>query len=146
MMTQAQKTGYRGEQVVANEYRKRGCVICTANFRVVTGELDLVVFDGTYLRFAEVKTRSPDSGLDPSEAVDYEKQKRLISAARAYYKAAKIEDGTPVRFDIAEVYMRTLRDYDINIIEDAFFDDSFPREYEKKKGKWHECLFCRKQR
>ena len=50
-------------------------------------------------------------------------------------QAAKIEDGTPVRFDIAEVYMRTLRDYDINIIEDAFFDDSFPREYEKKKGR-----------
>ncbi|MBQ3520024.1 MAG: YraN family protein [Clostridia bacterium] len=134
-MTEAQKTGYRGEQVVAEEYRKRGCVICTANFRVTTGELDLVVFDGKYLRFVEVKTRSPESAFDPSEAVDYNKQQRLVSAARAYYKAAKIEDGTPVRFDIAEVYMRTLRDYDINIIEDAFFDDSFPREYEKKKGR-----------
>ena len=131
-MTEAQKRGYRGEQVVAAEYRKRGCVICTANFRVITGELDLVVYDDHYLRFVEVKTRSPEAAFDPSEAVDYTKQQRLISAARAYYKAAKIEDGTPVRFDIAEVYMRTLRDYDINIIEDAFFDDSFAREYEKK--------------
>lgn len=131
-MTEAQKRGYRGEQVVAAEYRKRGCVICTANFRVITGELDLVVYDDRYLRFVEVKTRSPEAAFDPSEAVDHSKQQRLISAARAYYKAAKIEDGTPVRFDIAEVYMRSLRDYKINIIEDAFFDDSFPREYEKK--------------
>ena len=53
-MTEAQKRGYRGEQVVAAEYRKRGCVICTANFRVITGELDLVVYDDHYLRFVEV--------------------------------------------------------------------------------------------
>lgn len=132
-MTEAQKRGYRGEQVVAAEYRNRGCTVCTANFRVATGELDLVVYDGTYLRFVEVKTRSPETAFAPSEAVDAGKQARLVSAARAYYKAAKIKDGTPVRFDIAEVYMRTLRDYDINIIEDAFFDDSFVREPKKKK-------------
>ena len=100
-MTEAQKRGYRGEQVVAAQYRNRGCAICTANFRVTTGELDLVVYDGKYLRFVEVKTREPDAMLAPSEAVDYEKQNRLVNAARAYYKAAKIEEGTPVRFDIA---------------------------------------------
>ena len=132
-MTNAQKTGYRGEQVVAAQYRAKGCTVCAANFRVATGELDLVVYDGSYLRFVEVKTRSPDAAFDPGEAVDYSKQARIISAARAYCKAAKIEKDVPIRFDIAEVYMRTLRDYDINIIEDAFFDDSFPRECEKRK-------------
>ena len=135
-MTEAQKRGYRGEQVVAAEYRNRGCAICTANFRIASGELDLVVYDGTYLRFVEVKTRSPETAFAPSEAVDSAKQSRLVSAARAYCKAAKMEPGTPVRFDVAEVYMHTLRDYDINIIEDAFFDDSFVREPESKKKRF----------
>ncbi len=132
-VTQAQKIGYRGEQVVANAYRQRNCTICASNFRIASGELDLVVYDGHYLRFVEVKTRAEDTAFAPAEAVDSGKQHRIVNAARAYYKAAKIENGTPVRFDIAEVYMRTLRDYDIHIIEDAFFDDSFVREYEPKK-------------
>lgn len=132
-MTEEQKIGYRGEQVVAQEYRSRGCIICTANFRVLTGELDLVVYDGTYLRFVEVKTRAANTAFAPQEAVDSQKQQRIVSAARAYFKAAKLEDNTPVRFDIAEVYMRTLRDYDIHIIEDAFFDDSFVKEPVKKR-------------
>lgn len=134
-MTEEQKRGYRGEQVVAHAYREKGCTICSANFRVLSGELDLIVYDGTYLRFVEVKTRSEDAAFAPQEAVDAEKQRRIVSAARAYCKVAKIEENTPVRFDIAEVYMRSLRDYDINIIEDAFFDDSFVKEPEKKK-KW----------
>lgn len=127
MFTEAQKVGYRGEQMVARRYRERGCDIYASNFSVRVGELDLVVFDGRYLRFVEVKTRSPGAMLAPAEAVDEAKRQRLVAAARIFMRQAEMEN-LPVRFDVAEVLLHDLRNAEINILEDAFADDSFLRE------------------
>jgi putative endonuclease len=101
-MTEAQKRGYRGEQVVAAQYRNRGCAICTANFRVTTGELDLVVYDGKYLRFVEVKTRKNKDFGYASQAVDRRKQQKMILGARCFLNQNKMYHT--FRFDVIEVY------------------------------------------
>lgn len=123
--TESKITGLRGEQFVAREYASRGYTIISANFVSYTGEIDIIVQNKKKeLCFVEVKTRSANTYFPPSEAVDYAKQTRIISTARAFIKQTKISFRS-VRFDIAEVLLRNLRSADINIIENAFKADNF---------------------
>ena len=118
-------TGLRGEQFAAREYASRGYTIISANFVSYTGEIDIIVQDKKKeLCFVEVKTRSVNTYVPPSEAVDYAKQERIISTAKAFIKQTKISYRS-VRFDIAEVLLRNLYSADINIIENAFKADNF---------------------
>ncbi len=120
------KTGMRGEQLAARELRRRGYTVLASGFRTNLGETDIAALspEGT-LCFVEVKTRAPGGMFPPAEAVDKEKQARLINNAAAFIRAAKMQ-GRPVRFDIAEVILHDLFTADINIIEDAFGQDAFP--------------------
>ena len=65
--------------------------------------------------------------LEPSEAVDWGKQNRLINNAAAFLKYTKI-DYKRIRFDIAEVYLTDFHNAKIHIIEDAFGQGSFPEK------------------
>ena len=120
------KTGMRGEQLAARELRARGYRLLTSGFRTALGETDIAALSpGGVLCFVEVKTRSPGAMLPPAEAVDAEKQDRLLNNAAAYLKRCRIPHKG-VRFDIAEVVLHDLYTADINIIENAFGADAFP--------------------
>jgi len=128
------KTGLRGEQLAARELRNRGYEIVSANFRTNLGETDIIARSAKgELCFVEVKTRAPDGLVPPSDAVDREKQTRLINNAAAFIKYAKPE-YTRARFDIAEVILYDLSTADINIIENAFGEDTLPKGKYKKRG------------
>ncbi len=129
------KTGMRGEQLAARALRDRGDTVLTAGFRTQLGETDIISLtkDKT-LCFVEVKTRSPGGMFPPADAVDREKQARLVNNAAAYVKAVKL-DYRAVRFDIVEVILHDLTHADINIITDAFGQEYFPAvKKESKKG------------
>lgn len=113
--------GRWGEELVARELRRRGCVIEAAGWYCRMGELDLVASDGRYLRFVEVKLRKNAELYLAREAVDRRKQERLRAAA-AFYLARTPTELQP-RFDVAEVYAPEGMDTaepKINYIEDAF--------------------------
>ena len=116
------RLGYRGEQLTVRYLRKKGYKIVTVNFATAAGETDIVARakDGTYC-CGEVKTRTEGGMFPPADAVDSEKQKRLISNSYRFF-AAMHEDANSVkrRFDIAEITARSIFDADINYIEDAF--------------------------
>lgn len=118
------RLGYRGEQLTVRYLRKKGYKIITVNFATSVGETDIVARakDGTYC-FVEVKSRTEGGMFPPADAVDGEKQKRLISNAYRFF-AAMHEDPEKVkhRYDIAEVTARSIFDADINYIENAFFE------------------------
>ena len=65
------------------------------------GEIDLIVRDGGYIAFVEVKTRRAGSLVRPAEAVDRRKQKRIIQSA-VYYLMEHPADLQP-RFDVFEI-------------------------------------------
>ncbi|MDD5937864.1 MAG: YraN family protein [Clostridiales bacterium] len=94
--------GRWGEDLVAEDLRRRGCVILASGWRCRQGEIDLIAADGTYLRLVEVKLRKNNRFAQPREAVDWRKQEKLKTAA-SLYLAEHPTDLQP-RFDVAEVY------------------------------------------
>ena len=116
------RLGYRGEQITVRFLRKLGYLILTVNFATVIGETDIIARDkdGT-ICFVEVKTRTEGGMFPPADAVDAEKQKRLISNAYRYL-AVMHEDvkAVKMRFDISEVTTRDISDADIRYIKNAF--------------------------
>ena len=122
------KTGMRGEQLAARALRARGDLVLASDYHTQLGETDIITLtkDGV-LCFVEVKTRAPGGMFPPSDAVDKEKQTRLVNNAAAFISYADFE-YTAVRFDIAEVILHDLTHADINIITDAFGQEYFPTE------------------
>ena len=93
------KTGQEYENVAAEYLRAQNYQILEKNYRIRSGEIDLIARDGAYLVFVEVKYRKNASSGDPLEAVDFRKQKKIIQVAR-YYLYEKRYIDIPCRFDV----------------------------------------------
>lgn len=110
--------GKRGERSAKRALCQKGYRHLCSNYRHGRHEIDLVMLDGDYLVFIEVKARSGDGRFGtPAMAVGREKQRCLIRAAE-YYMAENHCEDQPARFDVVEVY---LDDEKIQHIVNAFF-------------------------
>lgn len=109
------ETGLLGEDIAAVWLEEHlGMRPLENRYRNHAGEIDLIMLDGDYIVFVEVKTRmtaGPGSGL---AAVNLRKQQRIARAAALYLLQKKRFDR-PVRFDVIEV-----RNDGIMHIPDAF--------------------------
>ena len=101
--------------------------IIERNNRQSHNEIDIIAIDKKYIIFVEVKTRTVDNDLysdygTPADAVTYAKQKRLITAAKAYLSNNKKYYKKQPRMDVVEVYLsdKTGKPLKINHFEDAF--------------------------
>lgn len=96
--------GRQGEDAAYWHLRERGVIIVERNYRPegLHGEIDLIGWEGDTLVFVEVKTRGPSPYRLPEAAVDREKERNLIAAARQYRRKAK-RLSSPFRFDIVSV-------------------------------------------
>ena len=94
-------TGPWGEALAAAYLRKKRYTLVACNYRCRFGEVDLIVQDRKYVVFVEVKLRSRGRKNDGVLAVNFQKQQRLIRAARCYLGEYPTE--MPVRFDIVEI-------------------------------------------
>src|SRR5262245_37288271 len=84
----------------ANYIRTLGYRIVASGFRVRSGEVDIIAWDGDVLVFIEVKSRK---GMDPPEAaVGLRKRHRVMKAAQAYMSRHRLAD-TSYRFDVVTV-------------------------------------------
>ena len=125
-MSEAKKTGDRGEALAARFLEAKGYTVLERNYRYEHGELDLVCFfpaakyrAGGQVVFVEVKTRT---GLDfgrPEEAVTEAKQRTLRHAAEAYLYERKLENAA-CRFDVVSIVLRPAQPPEIEHFEDAF--------------------------
>ena len=94
--------GRDGERRAAEWYRANGYTILARNWRVRSGELDLVVGRDGLVVFCEVKTRTSTRFGRGAEAVGHDKRRRIRALAIEWLRAA---DGhyPDVRFDVVEV-------------------------------------------
>lgn len=97
------KLGHEKEILAADYYREQKCEILESNFYCRSGEIDLIVKDKNYLVFAEVKYRKNITCGYPQEAVGYQKQRKIIQAARYYILTHQIAENMPCRFDVVAI-------------------------------------------
>ena len=114
-------TGSAGEEYAAEVLTRKGYEIITRNYRSRFGEIDIICKNDKFIAFVEVKTRSSEKYGEPKEAVNFHKQKKILSVAK-YYLAKQKED-TLCRFDVIEVKYNKENNKmtEINHIEDAFW-------------------------
>ncbi len=115
-----------GEKFAAHHLKSKKFKIIARNLHIGRNELDIIAADREFIIFVEVKTRTVD---DPSKisfevsaasAVDFEKRKRTLAAARSYL--AENPRSRQPRFDVIEIYLTKdkHRLIEINHIENAF--------------------------
>jgi putative endonuclease len=113
--------GRRGEDLAHRYLRSAGFVIVARNYRPSAGdaEVDIVARDNGTLVFIEVKARMSAEFGSPERAIDSEKEKRIVRAARSYATRASI-DWSQVRFDTVSIVFTNPPS--IVHQQDAFFD------------------------
>jgi len=110
-------TGLRGERAALFELRRRGYTVVAQrwNSARMRGDVDLVGWDGEWLCFVEVKTRT-SRGMTPAEsAVDDDKRTMIRRMARLYLRGfPESERRTiPVRFDVVSVYPGDVAEFEV---------------------------------
>ena len=125
-----------GEQS-ALEYLKvkHEYVIVAKNFQVplgrglankkVTGEIDIIAYDGDTLVFVEVKTRSSDEIAPPVAAVNLTKQRHIARTARRYRQMMNVT-AEPYRYDVVSIVV-VAGEFRIELIKNYFTDAVFQR-------------------
>ena len=81
--------GKRGEDLTVNYLKNQGFKILERNYRVKSAEADIIASKGEKIYFIEVKSRTSLSYGTPSEAVNYQKQKKYRELALIYLQKNK---------------------------------------------------------
>ena len=102
------------EDLAAAFLTRHGLRVIVRNYRCRSGEIDLVLRDGTALVFAEVRMRHGKNFGGAAESITAAKQRRIIHAARHYL--AGFGNPPPCRFDAVLL----TGSHDIEWIRDAF--------------------------
>jgi len=93
--------GKKGEELARNYLEARGFVILHVHWQHGHKELDIVAERGEMLHIVEVRSRTVPYMVEPSQTVQYQKQRNVMAAARAYlYKYRIVKE---VQFDIVSV-------------------------------------------
>ena len=114
VLTERRITGNFGEDAAAKHLKKHGYRILERNYVALGNEIDIIAKSKDSLIFVEVKTRTVghESELEsrPAASVNYEKQRKIISAASYYLSQNEYNPklfGLNVRLDVIEVYIKT---------------------------------------
>ncbi len=96
--------GRVGERLAREHLERLGYLVVTSNHRTRFGELDLIVYDDTWLVFVEVKTRRA-GGLESSvQAVSRDKCRRVRAMAAAWLvESTDRPRSRELRFDVVGV-------------------------------------------
>ena len=100
-MSDAIKTGNKGENLAAEFLQQKGYELVTRNYRYKHAEIDLIVKRNDVLVFVEVKTRSSTSFGEPEAFVDTKKAAKIFEVAEQYTYENNWNGN--IRFDIVSV-------------------------------------------
>lgn len=109
--------GKAGEDVAVAYLEDNGYVVHHRNWRKNRLELDIVAEKEGVLAIVEVKTRTSSGYMEPQEAVNRQKIRRIVLAADAYVKHFQLDN--PVRFDIITI-VGEAGNFRIEHFEEAF--------------------------
>lgn len=109
--------GTAAEETARHYLETQGLTLIARNFRCRGGELDLIMRDGDYLVFVEVRSRRHSRYGTPAESITPAKQQRLLRTAAIYLQRQPLD--APCRFDVVAMVI-TGSEPRIEWIRDAF--------------------------
>ncbi len=113
--------GRKGEEIALKFLTKKGYELVARNYRCHRWcELDLVMQDGKYLVFVEVRTKKNTAHGTPIETIDYDKRRQIEKMARLYLTKEKVPENTYCRFDVVGIILPNNGEPVIDYIKDAF--------------------------
>ena len=112
------RTGRTGEDIAAEYLAAKGMKLIAKNFRTKGGEIDLIMRDGDFLVFVEVKTRVYATQQSAFDAISRAKRTRISKTAVAYLNEIAAFES-PCRFDVV-VIVGALPDVRIEHYRNAF--------------------------
>ena len=123
VLTEKRIKGNAGENAVCKYLRKRHYKILERNFVAHGHEIDIIARFKNTICFVEVKSRSIDAknqyDTRPRDAVDLEKKRSIITAAKAY--TVTCDKKYRFRLDVAEVFLGDKNTIlNVNYMENAF--------------------------
>lgn len=98
-----QKTGLIAESLARDYLSSNGLIWRASNYRCRLGEIDLIMDDGEYLVFVEVRARRSVAFGGGLASVTYTKQQKLIKTAWIYLIQHKLHATRACRFDVLSV-------------------------------------------
>ncbi len=100
-------TGIDGETAAFFYLRRKGYIVVARRWSAgnVSGDLDLIAWNGPMLCIVEVKTRTAHDIAPAEVSVDSHKRAVLRRLARQYVRQLPQETAPPVRFDVLSVYL-----------------------------------------
>ena len=118
--------GKFGEDLASKYLEEKGYKIKERNYRTFLGEIDIISeYEGKII-FVEVKTRRSDKFGYPEEAVNFNKQQKIIKNALCYLAKYNLW-GKNYGFDVILVSISSPKDVkNIKHIRNAFYLDNNP--------------------
>src|SRR5688572_8197869 len=113
-----QRLGSEGEGLAGAELERLGYRIIERNYRIRSGEIDIVAEDEGTIVFVEVKTKTSGDFGDPVEEVTPQKQRQIVSMGE-FYATYCLPPDTPCRFDVVAVDCSVIPPA-ITLYKDAF--------------------------
>lgn len=102
-MNEKRKRGDFGELFAQRHLEKLGYRLIERGYTTRFGEIDLIMLDGDFVVFVEVKTRKNADFGEAREFVSAAKQKRCRTTAQIWLLDHESDELQP-RFDVVEVY------------------------------------------
>jgi putative endonuclease len=116
-----QQLGKSGEDIALDFLQQKGMRLCARNYRVRSGEIDLIMWDGEILVFVEVRTKSASFFGKPSETVLFDKRRKITGTARHFLAQHRIGDEVRCRFDMVGIVAKPGVAVEIEHVVNAFF-------------------------
>ncbi len=107
MKFNSKKTGTQGEELAQQYLSKQGLTLIEKNFNCRLGEIDLIMQEGEYLVFIEVRIRHNQRFASPMESITYNKQQKSSKTAQFYLQQHHLIDKVPCRFDAVAVNLKS---------------------------------------
>jgi putative endonuclease len=96
------RLGKFGEDTAVRLLKIKGYHILARNFKLKSGELDIVALDGATVVFVEVKTRRQNRFYAPGANLSFRQMKRNFNTGKIYLSLFNIPEAA-CRFDLIEV-------------------------------------------
>ena len=115
-------TGIEGEDAALFHLRRKGYTVVARRWSSgeMPGDVDLIAWQGPWLCFIEVKTRTAHDMAAAEVSVDAAKRATLRKLAGHYVRQLPMKASPPVRFDVVSVYLVPGKEKEFVHFEGAF--------------------------